>query len=344
MAEYFSSPRLQFFDTATNLPLSGGAVYVYVAGTTTPLATYPSIDDLNALTNAQTHPVILDSRGEATIVLSGASKVVLKDAPDGNTIWTVDDVNISTGDILDSNGNEVIKLVAVSSAVNEITVTNAGTGDTPVIASSGNDTNVNLNIRSKGTGTLALQSAAAPTTVGGTLTITGTTTTSGMLTASGGVTAASSAIDVLPAGVVAYTAAASAPAGWFLCDGAAISRTTYSVLFAAIGTTFGAGDGSTTFNLPTQARRTIVGAGGSGTATLANTVGSTGGSETHTLVIGEIPAHTHTENSYDLTAAFYAGANAARTNVNVQASGSAGGGGSHNNMQPSLVLNMIIKR
>ena len=53
-----------------------------------------------------------------------------------------------------------------------------------------------------------------------------------------------------PSGVVAYTAAASAPSGWLLANGAAVSRSTYADLFAAIGTTYGAGDGSTTFNLP----------------------------------------------------------------------------------------------
>lgn len=51
----------------------------------------------------------------------------------------------------------------------------------------------------------------------------------------------------------------SAPSGWFLCDGSAISRTTYSELFAIIGTTYGTGDGSTTFNIPNLKGRAIVG-------------------------------------------------------------------------------------
>lgn len=56
--------------------------------------------------------------------------------------------------------------------------------------------------------------------------------------------------NAVPPGNVEYTARTTAPAGYLFCDGSAISRTTYSRLFAAIGTTFGAGDGSTTFNLP----------------------------------------------------------------------------------------------
>ncbi|HET8871838.1 MAG TPA: phage tail protein [Aquabacterium sp.] len=57
------------------------------------------------------------------------------------------------------------------------------------------------------------------------------------------------------------TAASAAPSGWLLCDGSAVSRTTYAALFAAVGTTFGAGDGSTTFNLPNGAGRGFIGAG-----------------------------------------------------------------------------------
>jgi len=59
-----------------------------------------------------------------------------------------------------------------------------------------------------------------------------------------------SEISSVPAGTVAYFSLSSAPTGWLKCNGAAVSRTTYSDLFAAISTTFGSGDGSTTFNLP----------------------------------------------------------------------------------------------
>lgn len=55
---------------------------------------------------------------------------------------------------------------------------------------------------------------------------------------------------LLPAGAVSFFSMSSAPSGWLIADGSAVSRTAYAVLFAAIGTTFGAGDGSTTFNLP----------------------------------------------------------------------------------------------
>jgi microcystin-dependent protein len=76
----------------------------------------------------------------------------------------------------------------------------------------------------------------------------------------------------LPSGVVAPFAGSSAPAGWLLCDGSAVSRTIYAALFAAIGTTWGAGDGSTTFNVPNMLGRVPVGAGLAGS--YAQTVGS----------------------------------------------------------------------
>lgn len=56
--------------------------------------------------------------------------------------------------------------------------------------------------------------------------------------------------DKIPPGVILMYGAPTAPTGWLECDGSAVSRTTYSSLFAVIGTTFGVGDGSTTFNLP----------------------------------------------------------------------------------------------
>lgn len=64
-----------------------------------------------------------------------------------------------------------------------------------------------------------------------------------------------------PAGVISAYAGSSAPSGWLMCDGSAVSRTTYATLFAIISTTYGVGDGSTTFNLPFLNGRSIIGAG-----------------------------------------------------------------------------------
>jgi microcystin-dependent protein len=92
------------------------------------------------------------------------------------------------------------------------------------------------------------------------------------------------AVSAVLTGVIQMWATTSAPAGYLLCAGSAVSRTTYAALFAVIGTTFGAGDGSTTFNLPNYADRMPI-----GISSIAATIGATGGSKDAITV-----AHTHT--------------------------------------------------
>lgn len=84
--------------------------------------------------------------------------------------------------------------------------------------------------------------------------------------------------NALPAGVVVPYGGTAAPTGWLSCDGAAVSRTVYAPLFAAIGTTYGVGDGSTTFNLPDLRGRFPLGKAVSGTG---STLGGTGGALDH---------------------------------------------------------------
>ena len=85
----------------------------------------------------------------------------------------------------------------------------------------------------------------------------------------------------------------TAPDNWMLCQGQAISRTIYAQLFAIIGTTYGSGDGTTTFNLPDFKGKTGVGKSTSG---IFNTLGNTVGTETNTLTIEQLPSHKHTIN------------------------------------------------
>jgi microcystin-dependent protein len=90
-----------------------------------------------------------------------------------------------------------------------------------------------------------------------------------------------------PAGIVMPFAGSTAPEGYLLCDGSAVSRSDYATLFGVIGTTYGAGDGSTTFNVPDLSGRVVIGVSGS------HALASTGGSETVTLSASELPAHSH---------------------------------------------------
>lgn len=96
--------------------------------------------------------------------------------------------------------------------------------------------------------------------------------------------------DGIPAGVIMAWGASSAPANWLICDGSAISRSTYASLFNAIGTTYGTGDGSTTFNLPDLRGRVIVGKNGATFGTL----GATGGVESVTLTANQSGLRDHT--------------------------------------------------
>jgi microcystin-dependent protein len=138
------------------------------------------------------------------------------------------------------------------------------------------------------------------------------------------------------------------PDGWLLCDGSAVSRTTYADLFAVIGETWGVGDGSTTFNLPDISRRTLVGSGGTGTVTLGDSVGDTGGAEEYTLVANDLPAHSHGFSVPFATQAASRGAGGADTVTNSSShSGTTSNNVTSNNpvslYQPSAVVLMIIK-
>jgi microcystin-dependent protein len=117
---------------------------------------------------------------------------------------------------------------------------------------------------------------SAQTSSAGNFNVNGNLSVGGNLTVSGSST-------IVPAGVIQMWPTATAPAGFLLCTGAAVSRTTYAALFAVVGTTFGAGDGSTTFNLPNYQDRMPIGAG-----TIAASIGATGGSKDATLV-----SHAH---------------------------------------------------
>lgn len=152
-----------------------------------------------------------------------------------------------------------------------------------------------------------------------------------------------------PTGGVIEFAGTTAPAGWLICDGSAVSRTTYADLFAAIGTAYGSGDGSTTFNIPNLKGKIPVGLNSADTD--FNTLGKTGGEKTHKLTTSEMPSHNHSggilhNNQASGGARFYFQTPGTTNGTNFSNSlniGSTGGSQSHNNMQPYVVMNYIIK-
>lgn len=141
---------------------------------------------------------------------------------------------------------------------------------------------------------------------------------------------AAAIVATVPIGTILDHAGNSTPSGFLDCNGANVSRVTYVGLFAVLGTIWGAGDGSTTFGLPDARRRVSVGFGGSGTGVLGNSVGNTGGAETHTLTQAELPTN----------AIVSIGAN---SDQGASGSTGRGSGSAHNIIQPSMVVQKIIK-
>ena len=135
---------------------------------------------------------------------------------------------------------------------------------------------------------------------------------------------------------------------WLLCDGSAVSRTLYSELFSLIGTTYGAGDGSTTFNLPDVKGRVIVGQDEADDD--FKTLGAKIGEKEVTLTIAQMPRHNHgfTSGAGNVVANQLSTSSPVYFNQNDNGLGTTqidytGGGQAHNNIQPSLVLKYYIK-
>ena len=144
----------------------------------------------------------------------------------------------------------------------------------------------------------------------------------------------------MPTGSVTAFAGSSAPTNFLLCDGAAVSRSTYAELFALISTTYGVGDGSTTFNLPNLKGRMPVGR--DATQTEFDVLSETGGAKTVTLTNAQLPALV--DNAGFPVDVFGLAPTAGPTGFYYRGSTSAiGGGQAHNNLQPYIVLNYIIK-
>ena len=167
------------------------------------------------------------------------------------------------------------------------------------------------------------------------------------------------------AGMVVPFAGSTAPTGWLMCYGQDVSRTVYADLFSAISTSYGAGDGFSSFTLPDLRGRVIAGQDDMGGVSAnrltgqtgglnGDNIGATGGAETHTLTTNEMPSHNHSGN-VALRTNWEAGTSSLSPvgtgDARYDGTGSypaltisnTGGGAAHNNVQPTIILNYMIK-
>lgn len=160
---------------------------------------------------------------------------------------------------------------------------------------------------------------------------------------------------LLPYGTIIQSASVTVPQGWLLCDGASILKAVYLNLYNAIGYTYG-GSGNN-FNVPDIRGRVAIGTG-TGVGLTARTLGNTAGEETHQLSVGEMPSHSHTTNATGGSIGLITstGNNTASSGLDNTANepdlyaslraltmNNTGSSNAHNNMQPYIVLNYLIK-
>ena len=205
-------------------------------------------------------------------------------------------------------------------------------------------------------------------TVEGAATFESTVTVSGKATFSGDVNVSSKVCasafygdglnitGLLPSGVILPYGVTAAPTGYKLCDGSAHTRTgtSTSALFTVIGTLYGAGNGSTTFNVPDLAGKFMAGIGSGLTSVTAGmivgtTIGNTGGVQAVTLTEAQLASHDHKYNGYTGTGGINAGSSFfspsfdSGSAVCVLDTSVAGSSGAHSNIPPALIVQFIIK-
>lgn len=303
-------------------PLSGGLIYTYLAGSTTPAPTYTD----NTGGTPQANPIVLNTLGRPASPIwltDGVSYKFILTSSAGAQQWTIENItgvssSTPTQDewVLQSTVPTYISATQFSVPGDQTATFTVGrrvravctwgvrygyisvsafttlTTVTLVIDSGSLDSGlsaVSVGLLSSDNSSVPwVKTSASGLTVRGTLTVTGATTLAGNA-ASALQAVPKQQLDaaVLPAGAIQFFAMSTTPSGWLKANGAAVSRTTYATLFAAIGTVFGVGDGSTTFNLPDLRGEFVRG--------FDDGKGTDSGRAFGSSQAGQMPSHTHTQ-------------------------------------------------
>lgn len=274
--------KQQFFN-ASGQPLAGGSVAFYIPTTLTPKNTWQ--DPLESTLNS--NPVVLDAGGMALIYGSGQYRQIVKDSL-GNTIW-----DQLTQDFLSLVQTNLSYWGATSGGgANAQTVTTSPTFSSYVapmvisfIAGFTNTGATTINANSVGNKNVYKQTGSGPVALTGGEIIAGNIYN---ISYDGTEFQLLNPVSAEPTGSVIAFAASTAPTGYIECNGSAISRTTFSGLFNIIGTTFGSGDGSTTFNIPDLRGYFVRGWADTGSVDSGRAFGST--------QTGDVAPHSHTIN------------------------------------------------
>ncbi len=291
------------------LVLSGAMVYGGV------LAVFPSVLRTLPLAAASDVPAAINHQGVVSVsgirfTGSGQFRFAIVDPDTGNNVWTNDGTELGTP----GTPTDAVSL-SVADGIYSVALGDAALANMTAIPSTlFSDGNLKLRIWfDDGTnGNQQLSPDHKLTSVPYALAVADGSISSAKVQDEA-VTRAKLASDVaiVPVGSLIATARSTAPDGWLLCDGSVVSRTTYAELFAAIGVSYGAGDGSTTFNLPDLRGRVPMGAGQgvgdgasgsgapSGASLSSRSPGDYGGKETHTLTTAQMPSHSHVIQSFD---------------------------------------------
>lgn len=296
MATLLPLPETTWFDQ-NGIPLAGGSVYFYVPNTTTPKDTYQDA----AGTVLNTNPITLDSAGRAIVYGTGSYRQEVYDAA-GNLIWDQVTADTAVGGLAwggVSTGTPNAQVIAASSFSQQdgqqiSFIVGAGltnTGSTTIAPGGGNGIAV------------LRDTLAGPSTLTGNELIAGNAVTLVYDATRGAFHLVQN--DNFPTSGDGKIIFYSAPEpGWLECNGAELSRTTYAPLFAKIGTTYGAGDGSTTFNIPDMRGYFPRGWSHGSSIDSGRTFGSSQTdafeSHTHTAAVTD-PGHTHTAELWHTT-------------------------------------------